>query len=460
MTAAHRDANVLRWLGAYTASVTGDVTYFLALTWAATRTAGPAQAGAVLAAGSVPRALLMLGGGVVADRFGARRVVIGSDLVRCAVLLSAAAFTWLAGSPLWLLYVLAVVFGTVDALFMPAVGALPPQLTAPDQLARVQGMRTLSVRFANAVGPMAGALVLAAGGAAGAFGTAGLLFSGSLVLLLGVRVRPVAGDAPAGAGRTTPAQDFRAGLRHLRQNPHLSRLVLVIGLGEMCFSGPVSTGLLLLTDERGWGAGPLGWILAAFSLGGAASGLLLTAVRRVPYARAVMSCALLVTAVLVAAVGRAPGPGTAVTEGALLGVASGAATVLSNALLQERTEARYLGRVSSLTSLCTVGLSPLLYPLAGLVAAAWGTGVFFAGCGAVCLLAAGVSFSVRPHRPPATDGTERAAASGTDRTERAAAAGPAAFPGLPHAARSGPRPPSAVELPVGRADSEPGETDL
>ncbi|WP_406070599.1 MFS transporter [Streptomyces sp. NBC_01020] len=217
MTAAQRDANVLRWLGAYTASVTGDVTYFLALTWAATRTAGPAQAGAVLAAGAVPRALLMLGGGVVADRFGARRVVVVSDLVRCAVILTAAAFIWLAGARLWLLYVLAVVFGTVDALFMPAVGALPPQLTGPDQLARVQGMRSLSIRFSNAVGPMAGALVLAAGGAAGAFGASGLLFCGSLVLLIAVRVRPVP-DAPAGPGRTTARQDFRAGLRYLREN--------------------------------------------------------------------------------------------------------------------------------------------------------------------------------------------------------------------------------------------------
>ncbi|WP_406153728.1 MFS transporter [Streptomyces sp. NBC_01023] len=432
ITAAHRDANVLRWLGAYTASVTGDVTYFLALTWAATRTAGPAQAGAVLAAGAVPRALLMLGGGVVADRFGARRVVVGSDLVRCVVILTAAAFTWLAGTQLWLLYVLAVVFGTVDALFMPAVGALPPQLTGPDQLARVQGMRTLSVRFSNAVGPTAGALVLAAGGAAGAFGASGLLFCGSLVLLIAVRVRPVP-DAPAGPGRTTAGQDFRAGLRYLRENPHLGRLVLVIGLGEMCFSGPVGTGLLLLTDERGWGAGALGWILTAFSVGGAASGLLLTAVRRVPYARAVLFCALLLTAVLVAAVGRVPGPGPAVAVGALLGAASGAAMVVSNALLQERTEVRFLGRVSSLTSLCTVGLSPLLYPLAGLVAAAWGAGVFFAGCGAVCLLAAGVSLSVRPVHP--------------------------VRPAHPVRADSGQPSPSAVQPPVGGADREAGEAD-
>ncbi len=53
---------------------------------------------------------------------------------------------------LWLLALLAVVFGTVDALFLPAVGALPARITGKDQLARVQGMRGLAVRFAAVVG--------------------------------------------------------------------------------------------------------------------------------------------------------------------------------------------------------------------------------------------------------------------------------------------------------------------
>lgn len=61
---------------------------------------------------------------------------------------------------------------------------------------------------------------------------------------------------------------------------------------------------------------------------------------------------------------------------------------IGNALLQRTTKPRYLGRVGSVTSVCTLGLSPLLYPVTGLVAAAWGTGVLFAGCALVCLLTA------------------------------------------------------------------------
>ncbi|MFC8830585.1 MFS transporter [Streptomyces sp. NPDC057137] len=411
---AYRDPNVLRWLGAYTTSVTGDIVYFLALTWAVTQESGPAQAGAVLAAGAVPRAVLMLAGGVVADRFGPRRVVIGSDLVRCVVILAAATVALLIGTELWLLVALAVVFGSVDALFMPAVGALPPRIAATDQLARVQGLRLLSVRLSNTVGPPLAAVALSVSGSPGAFGVAGALFVVSLVLLLAVRVRPLpsqdvpgaaggsdesdAPDAPAAPDATTSREEFRDGLRYLRANGRVSSLVVVIGLGEMCFSGPVGTGLVLLADERDWGTATAGWILSAFSIGGAVASLLLSVLRRVPRAGLTMSCALLLTAALVVATGNAPTAGLSIGLGALLGTASGAAMVVSNALLQKETDPRYLGRVTSVMTLCTLGLSPLLYPLVGLVAAGWGIGAFFAGCGAICLLAAGTGLLVRSVR--------------------------------------------------------------
>lgn len=400
---AYRDPNVLRWLGAYTTSVTGDIVYFLALTWAVTQESGPARAGVVLAAGAVPRAVLMLAGGVVADRFGPRRVVIGSDLVRCVVILAAAGAAWLIGTELWMLVALAVVFGSVDALFMPAVGALPPRIVATGQLARVQGLRLLSVRLSNTVGPPLAAVALSVSGSAGAFGVAGALFTVSLILLLAVRVRPL----PPRGGRdvyeardvaTTPRQEFRDGLRYLRGNGRVSSLVVVIGLGEMCFSGPVSTGLVLLADERDWGTATAGWILSAFSVGGAVASLSLSVLRRVPRAGLTTSCALLLTAALVVATGNAPTAGLSIALGALLGTASGVAMVVSNALLQKETDPRYLGRVTAVMTLCTLGLSPLLYPLVGLVAAGWGIGAFFTGCGAVCVLAACTGLLVRSVR--------------------------------------------------------------
>ncbi|MFG3430221.1 MFS transporter [Streptomyces californicus] len=386
---AYRDLNVLRWLAAYTASVMGDVVYFLVLSWSATRATGPSQAGLVIAAGALPRAALMLGGGVLADRFGPHRVAVASDATRCVVILAAAVSVVLMPPSLWLLVPVALVFGVVDAVFMPAVGALPPRITAPEQLARVQGMRGLSIRLSNAVGPLLAGVALAAGGAAGAFATAGTLFALSLAVLLTVRVSALPPTDRRAAGRA----ELRDGLRYVRRHRVLAPLVTVIGLSEMCFSGPVAAGLVLLADERGWGAAGMGWIASAFSVGAAVAALLLTVRARVPRAGPVMSGALCVTAAGAVALGHAPALPSAVAFGGLIGLANGVTATVTGALVQTETDPRYLGRVTSVTTLCSLGLAPVLFPLVGVTVAVWGAAMFFTMCGGICLVAALFSVS-------------------------------------------------------------------
>ncbi|MFD5943611.1 MFS transporter [Streptomyces griseus] len=387
---AHRDGNVLRWLTAYTASVTGDVVYFLALSWAATRAGGPSQVGLVVAAGALPRAVFMLAGGVVADRFGPRRVAVVSDAVRCVVILIAAVGLSSASPSVWLLVAVALVFGVVDAVFMPAVGALPPRITAPAQLARVQGMRGLSIRLSNAVGPLLAGSVLLIGGAAGAFTAAAALFALSLVTLLTVRITAV----PRAPRRGSAGRELMDGLRYVRRHRMLAPLVTVVGLSEMCFSGPVATGLVLLADERGWGASGMGWIASAFSVGAAASALLLTVSARIPRAGLAMSGALLVTAAGAVALGHAPSLPVAVLFGSLIGLTSGFTTTVTGALVQTETDPRYLGRVTSVMTLCTLGLAPALFPAVGVTVALWGADTFFIGCGVICLSAAVLGLAV------------------------------------------------------------------
>ncbi|MGV9896349.1 MFS transporter, partial [Streptomyces tendae] len=279
---AHRDPNVLRWVGAYTASMLGDSVFFLALSWAAVRQGSPAEAGIVTAVSAVPRALLMLGGGVVVDRLGPRRVVIGSDAVRCAAVLAVAALLFATDPGLWLLALLALVFGAVDALFMPAVGALPARITAKDQLARVQGMRGLAVRLSSVVGAPLGGLGVALGGAAAAFALAGVLIAVSVPLLVSVRMRELPPDDTATAEGGTAWRDLRDGLRYIRRHRVLGPLMLAIALGDLGFVGPLNIGLTLLADERGWGASGMGWVLAGFGTGAGAAALLLTVRGRVP----------------------------------------------------------------------------------------------------------------------------------------------------------------------------------
>ncbi|MFE4794710.1 MFS transporter [Streptomyces sp. NPDC056708] len=391
---AHRDGNVLRWLGAYTASMIGDSVYYMALAWAAARTGSATQTGLVLAVGSIPRALLMLGGGVLADRIGPRRVVIGSDAARCLVVLGLAGALLLTSPAVWMLIAVALVFGVVDALFLPAVGALPPRITAAGQLARVQGLRGLAVRTANVVGAPLGGVAVAVGGPRLAFAAAGVLFAVSLPLLLSLRISPLpAREAAEPSG--TAWHDLADGLRHIRRHPVLGPLMLAVALSELGFAGPLNLGLILLVRERGWGASGMGWIVAAFGIGAGASALLLAVRGRVPRAGLVMCLTVLVGAVAIGALAYAPSVGLAAAVAVCVGLFGGLGGALCGALTQTVTDPAYLGRVTSVSTLFTHAIAPLSYPVTGAAVAAWGTGPVFVTSAAVCAAgaAAGLAFT-------------------------------------------------------------------
>ncbi|MGW0224654.1 MFS transporter [Streptomyces tendae] len=381
---AHRDGNVLRWVGAYTASMLGDSVFFLALSWAAVRQGSPAEAGIVTAVSAVPRALLMLGGGVVVDRLGPRRVVIGSDAVRCAAVLTVAALLFATDPGLWLLALLALVFGAVDALFMPAVGALPARITAKDQLARVQGMRGLAVRLSSVVGAPLGGLGVALGGAAAAFALAGMLIAVSVPLLVSVRMRELPPDDTVTAGGGTAWRDLRDGLRYIRRHRVLGPLMLVIALGDLGFVGPLNIGLTLLADERGWGASGMGWVLAGFGIGAGAAALLLTVRGRVPHAGYVVAGALVPGAVAIGALAQAPALPVAVGTALLIGLLAGLSGALCGALLQTQSAPALLGRVTAVSGIVSLGIAPLSMPLSAAAIGVWGTGPVFAVSAVVC----------------------------------------------------------------------------
>ncbi|WP_369164205.1 MFS transporter [Streptomyces sp. AFD10] len=385
---AHRDPNVLRWLGAYTASMIGDSVYFMALAWAAARTGSASGAGLVLAAGSLPRALLMLGGGVLADRFGPRRIVIGSDAARALLVLGLAAVLFLTAPTVAVLVVVAVLFGAVDALFLPAVGALPPRLTAPGQLARVQGLRALAARGSTIIGAPMGGVAVATGGPSLALAAAGVLFALSLPLLLGLRLRPLPAPAASAEEAATKApdawHDLVDGLRYIRRHPLLGPLMLVIALSELGFVGPLNLGLILLSEQRGWGASGMGWIVAGFAGGAAGSALLLAVRGRVPRAGLVMGVLALVGGAGIAALAQVPSVAAAAATAAGVGLTAGLAGALCGALVQTAADPAYLGRVTSVSTLFTYAVIPLSYPVTGASVALWGTGPVYTVSAAVC----------------------------------------------------------------------------
>ncbi|MFE2132000.1 MFS transporter [Streptomyces sp. NPDC059466] len=380
-TPAYRDGNVLRWLAAYTASLVGDSVYFVALGWSAQEVAGPTEVGLVMAAGALPRALLMLGGGVVADRFDPRRVILGSDALRCFLILTVSAGIALTAPTLWILAIVAVLFGIVDALFVPAVGALPPRITSPDQLARVTGMRTLSMRLGQIAGPPIGGLAMGLGGTAASFTVAGLLFALSLPLLLTVRIRSLGERDPALPEPGTVGTDLLDGLRYIRGHRLISPLVAVGAICELGLLGTLNVGMVLLNAERGWGPSGYGWIVSSFGAGAAASAALLAIAGWLPRAGLMLAGTLFAACAGAGAIALVPTLWIASVLAAVIGLNAGVLGSLVNTLIQTAADPAYLGGVTSVVMLTMVGFAPLSYPMVGAAIGFWGAAPVFVACG-------------------------------------------------------------------------------
>jgi len=96
-----RRADFRRLYFAIGASELGSSLHYIALMWFALEAGGPLGVIAVRLADSIPAIVFGLHGGVAADRWSRRRLMIGSDLVRGVVLLPVAVAGLAGGLPLW-----------------------------------------------------------------------------------------------------------------------------------------------------------------------------------------------------------------------------------------------------------------------------------------------------------------------------------------------------------------------
>ena len=167
--------SLVGWLFGFGSSILADQVFFLALTWAVIQVGSPGQVGLVLAAGSVPRLLILVVGGAVADRVSPKRIIMTTDSGRAVVMAAAAAVLMLGSMEIAGLVVVALVIGALDGLFLPAVGALPGRIAEQHEMGRVAALRTVTQRSALLVGgPLAGWLIFLSGPSTAFWASAGL----------------------------------------------------------------------------------------------------------------------------------------------------------------------------------------------------------------------------------------------------------------------------------------------
>ncbi len=126
----------------------------IALTFAVLDSGGTAaDLGFVFAASVFPQVLVMLGGGVLADRIGRRPVMLISDSGRMVVQATLAATLFTGRPPLWLFLLLSALLAIGEGFFNPALGGLRAEIVPPARLPDANAMLGVVQSAATIAGP-------------------------------------------------------------------------------------------------------------------------------------------------------------------------------------------------------------------------------------------------------------------------------------------------------------------
>jgi MFS family permease len=371
------------------ASELGDALQYIALMWFAFDASGPLGVVAVRLADSVPALVFGLHGGLAADRWDRRRLMIGADLVRAAVLVPVAVAGLAGHLTLPVLVVAAFLLETATSYFAPAYGALLPAIV---ERTNVQQANALVQGTAQALS--VGGWALAAGLVAVLpistfFAVNAASFVVSAALIARVRVRRA-------ATTDSEAPRLHEGFAALRPRPMLASGVVVLGVAVTLSAGTWIGGVpSLVRDALHHGAGGFSIVMVGYAVGSIVSGAVLA---RIPIRRKALASQLAWTLYL-------PGYGLMALAGSLWVAVAGAfaaalgqssAVVLLNSAAQEEVPDSLLGRVVGLISLTHRGAHAtgllLVSPLFAFVAP---RAVFFGAALAIPVAGlAGAAFSI------------------------------------------------------------------
>lgn len=391
---------VISWLAADFLSMLGDQFSTIAIYVMAVYALGPARAGLVLLASGIPRVLLTLLGGIVADRYSAKRIVFACDCARVIALGGSAILIAAVGVSLPSVTFVGVSLGICGAIATPPEGTLLVFALPAEDVPRFQGIRSVLVQLAAVIGGPAGGAVVAAFGAAAALSGDCVSFALVLVPLAMLPQRPRSEEPRIEAKRQgRPLAGLASGLSYVLSNPVVWSSLIVVSAMNALGSSVFGLAATQLTVERGWGPGGFGVLIGVFGVGGVTGGLLMIRlVRKVTRAGSMAAlgfCAASLAFLIVALVDNLAG---ACLGTFAVGVGAGFGGGFIVPLIQTHTEENMMGRVMSALAVSTMGIVELSAPGAGFLVAGLGASRALVVAGAAGGLVAISALSFRPFR--------------------------------------------------------------
>ncbi|MDH4333879.1 MAG: MFS transporter [Chloroflexota bacterium] len=369
-----------------TISVVGDQFHFVALAWLTLQLTGSGLAlGSVLMVAAIPRGVFMLLGGALSDRFSPRSLMLGSNAIRALLVGVIAALVLTGRAELWHLFVLAGVFGVVDAFFYPAIGAILPMLVDEETLPPANAVLQGSQQLASLIGPAAAGVLVALVNTGPAFVIDAVSFAiagVALIFVVGGRRSPATGGSREAKLALLPT--IGAGLGYAWRDPAIRSLIVLSAAFNFALTGPITVGIPYLADQRfDGGSAAFGIILSGFGAGALAGAMVAGSVPRVPRLGAVILSIGVGMGVAVSFIGLAPNVPLAFVLLGVIGLGAGFLNVHVVSWLQARTAEDMRGRVMSLVMIGSAGLIPVSYAVSGAVVDFGAVALMFAVAGAI-----------------------------------------------------------------------------
>jgi MFS family permease len=336
----------------------------------------PAEAGLVIAVAATPAIAVTILAGALADRIGAKRVSIASDVLSAISVLMFPVVLLTESTNLLVFIALATLGATFDPAGFTARKTLIPNVAAKANVS-LPGLNSIhEAVFGSAfvLGPAATGLLISN------FGLITPLFVSMVMFILAalfMAFLPVTSTVMTATQRQVGVlSDLKEGVSALWRDRFLSWVTLsIIFLAGVYL--PVEGVLLPTYFEAQDLPQVIGFILTALGAGATVGALLFASIYKALSARAIFALCLLASGVIVFAMSTLPEAGLFIALGGALGLAWGPMQPLLNTLVQTRVRPEVQGRVFGIQLAFFSAAPPLGYLLAGLATETYGVGQVF-----------------------------------------------------------------------------------
>lgn len=312
---------------------------------------------------ALPSLVFGLIAGVYVDRWDRKKIMIISDVLRGALLLSLVLVRDV--KMLWLVYVVAILQATVGVFFEPAKSASIPQILHPDLLMTANAFSQATRLLANVLGMGLAGIIISATGSWLAFALDGVSFFVSAVFILWMvfEHRP---EVPEGSERKKATQQLGEGLRFIGGSKLLVSVMITYAVTMLGLGAVIVLVIPFLMNDLKVDAKWIGLVQLFEAIGMLIGSAVVAALSKRFSARSFMLIGTIAMGGLIAVVNRVHGLTTVIYLilgiGVFLTAAQAAASTLIQRIVPNNTRGRVLGAlnvvysVTSILSMATAGV--------------------------------------------------------------------------------------------------------